>query len=83
MGIRLDWLLVDGARQAGARIVYPCDVLDIDWRADEARLDTTAGNLYARFVIAADGATGRLARFAGWPDKRIMASALEWKEKVS
>jgi geranylgeranyl reductase family protein len=82
MRAQFDWLLVEGARLAGARIVYPCDVLDIDWRADEARLDTTAGSLNARFVIAADGAMGRLARFGGWRDKRIMAPALEWEVTV-
>jgi geranylgeranyl reductase family protein len=82
MRARFDWLLVDAARLAGARIVYPCDVLGIGWRADEARLDTTAGSLYARFVIAADGATGRLARFGGWRDKRVMAPALEWEVTV-
>jgi geranylgeranyl reductase family protein len=82
MRARFDWLLVDAARQAGARIVYPCDVLGIGWRADEARLATTAGNLHARFVIAADGANGHLARFGGWRDKRIMAPALEWEVTV-
>ena len=29
MRARFDWLLVDAARRAGARIVYPCEVLGI------------------------------------------------------
>jgi len=82
MRAEFDWLLVDAARQAGARIVYPCEVRGITWCTDEARLDTTAGSLYARFVIAADGAAGHLARFGGFHDKRIMAPALEWEVTV-
>jgi geranylgeranyl reductase family protein len=82
MRARFDWILADAARLAGARIVYPCEVLGIGWCTDEARLDTTAGSLYARFVIAADGAAGRLARFGGFHDKRIMAPALEWEVTV-
>jgi flavin-dependent dehydrogenase len=78
MRARFDWISVDSARLAGARIVFPCEVLGISRCTDEARLDNTAGSLYARFVIAADGAAGRLARFAGFRDKRIMAPALEW-----
>lgn len=82
MRARFDWILVDSARLAGARIVYPCEVLGISWCTDGARLDTSAGSLYARFVIAADGAAGRLARFAGFRDKRVMAPALEWEVVV-
>jgi geranylgeranyl reductase family protein len=82
MRARFDWLLVDAARRAGARIVYPCEVIGLSRCADEARLDTTAGRLFARFVIAADGAAGRLARLAGLRDKRILAPALEWEVTV-
>jgi geranylgeranyl reductase family protein len=82
MRAQFDWILVDSARLAGARIVYPCEVLGINWCVDGARLDTTAGSLYARFVIAADGAAGHLARFAGFHDRRIMAPALEWEVTV-
>jgi geranylgeranyl reductase family protein len=82
MRAQFDWILVDAARLAGARIVYPCEVRGISWCTDEVCLDTTAGSLYARFVIAADGAAGRLARFGGFHDKRIMAPALEWEVSV-
>ncbi len=82
MRAQFDWLLVDAARLAGARIVYPCEVVGVRWHADHAVLDTTAGSLYARFVIAADGATGRLAHFGSWGDKPVLAPALEWEVTV-
>ncbi len=82
MRAQFDWLLVDAARQAGARVVYPCEVLDIAWRTDGSELDTRAGRLHARFVIAADGAAGRLARCGGWRDSRILAPALEYEVTV-
>jgi len=82
MRAQFDWLLVDAARQAGARLIYPCEVLDLAGRPNGVELDTAAGKLYARFVIAADGAAGRLARCGGWQDSRILAPALEYEVTV-
>jgi geranylgeranyl reductase family protein len=82
MRAQFDWLLVDGARRAGARVVYPCEVTDIDWRRDGVELHTPAGRLSARFVVAADGAAGHLARWGGWQDSRILAPALEYEVTV-
>ena len=82
MRAQFDWLLVNAARDARARIVYPCEVLDVAWQQDQAELATTSGPLLARFVIAADGAAGRLARCGGWRAHRDSAPALEYEVKV-
>ena len=42
-------------------------------------LDTDAGPVTAAFVIAADGATGEIARLAGWEDGRHLIPALEYE----
>lgn len=77
MRAQFDRLLVNAAREAGARIVYPCEVLDMVRRRDETELNTRAGRLLARFVIAADGAAGRLARCGGWQAHHNSVPALE------
>src|SRR5882672_3905039 len=46
------------------------------------RLDHDAGPVTAAFVIAADGATGELARLAGWQDGRQLIPALEYEVRV-
>jgi geranylgeranyl reductase family protein len=79
---RFDALLVKSAERVGAKVVMPCEVTGLDRRGDEVLLNTSAGVLSARFVVAADGARGRLACFDGWDDTRQMAPALEWEVSV-
>jgi flavin-dependent dehydrogenase len=75
--------LVKSAERAGAKVVAPCEVIDLERQGDEVLLNTSAGVLRARFVVAADGAKGRLARFDGWDDRREMVPALEWEVSVA
>src|SRR2546422_10884781 len=48
----------------------------------QVRLDTNTGPVTAAFVIAADGATGEVARLAGWGDGRHLIPALEYEARV-
>jgi flavin-dependent dehydrogenase len=49
---------------------------------DGVVLHTSAGIIRARYVVAADGATSRVARAAGWPSPARVAAALEWELSV-
>lgn len=79
-----DFALVPAAQTAGAEVQQACEVVDVAAPRDGAvALDTTKGPMRARFVLAADGATGLLARKSGWRDDRQMIPALECEVSVS
>ncbi|MDX1503966.1 MAG: FAD-dependent monooxygenase, partial [Thermoanaerobaculia bacterium] len=73
----LDRLLTEAATAAGASLLAPCRVLGVEAGSDRARLATTAGPLTASYLVAADGAAGQVARWAGLPDGRLLVPALE------
>ena len=79
---RLDQMLASAASAAGAVLRAPCTVSGVSLDPRRARLDTDAGPVTAAFVIAADGATGELARLAGWGDGRHLIPALEYEVHV-
>ncbi len=74
---KLDFLLVSAAKDAGAEVRSSCEVLNVVTHADGVELVTCKGSLLARFVVAADGATGVVARRAGPSDTRYLIPALE------
>src|SRR5439155_18014859 len=59
-----------------------------DWSSDVCSSDlaitkaAVTGPVTAAFVIAADGATGEVARLAGWGDGRHLIPALEYEARV-
>jgi flavin-dependent dehydrogenase len=61
----LDLALAEAARGAGATLEAPRAVERVEVAADHVTLDTSGGPLRARFLIAADGATGTVARADG------------------
>ena len=79
---RLDDALVRAAAAAGAQVRTPCRVTGVTCDAAQVRLDTDHGPVRAAFVVAADGATGDVARLAGWPDGRHLIPALEYEVRV-
>src|SRR5216117_389745 len=79
---RLDHLLASAAAAAGAALRAPCAVTGVSIEPRHVRLDTDAGPVTAALVIAADGATGELARLAGWGDGRHLIPALEYEVRV-
>ena len=79
---RLDHVLASAAAAAGAALRAPCAVTGVSIEPGHVRLDTDAGPLTAALVIAADGATGELARLAGWGDGRYLIPALEYEVRV-
>ena len=79
---RLDQVLASAAVAAGAALRAPCTVRGVSHGPREVRLETDTGPVTAAFVIAADGATGELARLAGWDDGRHLIPALEYEVRV-
>src|SRR3989454_371030 len=80
---RLDHVLASAAAAGGATLRAPCCVRGVSLGPRHVRLETDAGPVTAAFVIAADGATGELARFAGWGDGRHLIPALEYEVRVN
>ena len=79
---RLDHALALAAAAAGAELRAPCRATGVTHEAGHVRLDTEGGPIAARFLIAADGATGSVARLAGWGDGRRLIPALEYEVRV-
>jgi flavin-dependent dehydrogenase len=82
MRAQLDARLLRAAEQAGAQLWSPCAVERIRNQADGVYLDTACGPLWARFVIACDGAGSRMARQSGWTDQPPALPACEWEVYV-
>jgi len=77
MRSKLDHLLVLAAQKAGAKIRSGTKVHSFSLFKTHIELDTTAGLIPAKIVIAADGAASILARLAGWKDNRFLVPAME------
>jgi geranylgeranyl reductase family protein len=78
-----DFLLISAAIEAEAEIRSECKVLDVIIGADKVELVTSEGPLFARFVVAADGAMSITAMKAGWQETRHLIPALECEVFVS
>jgi geranylgeranyl reductase family protein len=79
---RLDQVLAGAAVEAGAELRAPCRVTAVRVEDRQVRLDSDVGAVTAALLIAADGATGTVARLAGWPDGRHLIPALEYEVGV-
>jgi geranylgeranyl reductase family protein len=77
-----DYFLTSAARDAGASIQSKCQVVDLEMSDEWVTLHTTNGQLRARFVIAADGATSLVARKAGWQKHQLIVRALEYEVTI-
>jgi geranylgeranyl reductase family protein len=73
----LDLALAEAARGAGAELRAPCAVGRVGLERGHVAIETSRGPLRARFLVAADGATGPTARAAGWTEPLVSAPAIE------
>ena len=73
----LDLALAETARAAGAALRAEHAVEAVGLAADHVVLETSRGAWRARFLVAADGATGSTARAAGWTTPLATVPALE------
>lgn len=74
---RFDAALLSAALKAGARVHSPCRVTGLRPGRQGVLVETSAGEAFCRFVVAADGAMGRTAAMAGWRRPCRVALAME------
>jgi geranylgeranyl reductase family protein len=82
MRSELDHALADAACRAGAEGLFGREVRALRRANDHVELGTNAGTVRAGIVIAADGATGRCAKLAGWTEALATIPALEAEVRV-
>ena len=79
---RFDHLLVQSAANSGTELLADTQVTGFKLVKSGAILQTTAGEIHARQVIAADGAGGSMARVIGLRESRHLIPALECEVTV-
>jgi len=72
-----DHFLIRQAQARGADLRDGTLVTGVTLEGDRARLATAAGEFVGRYLIAADGGRGPLARWLGFKQQRTLAGALE------
>lgn len=73
-----DQFLVQQAQNQGAELRDGTEVSGIQFKGDRWQVNTANGPLEARYLIAADGAKGPMAKWLGFSErKRRLAGALE------
>lgn len=73
-----DHFLVQQAQKQGAELRDNTEVTGIEFKSDHWQVNTANGPVNGRYVIAADGAKGSMAKWLGFKDrKRRFAGALE------
>ncbi|WP_439482539.1 NAD(P)/FAD-dependent oxidoreductase [Cyclobacterium plantarum] len=77
-----DALLVDHAREKGAQIMDKTQLNGLVPIENGLILQTSAGNIQCRYLIAADGALSPTAKMAGWGESRKLIPALEYEVTV-
>lgn len=78
-----DSLILEKAKSEGARVFEDEKVKSIESGEVEKIITTTKNTYRTKFVIAADGVLGRVARLSGWDeDTRYLIPALEVETEV-
>ncbi len=73
-----DHFLVQQAQKEGACVSDNTEVTGIEFKNDSWQVNTAKGLFTGRYLIAADGAKGTMAKWLGFKDrKRVLAAALE------
>jgi geranylgeranyl reductase family protein len=79
-----DHFLVKQAQQQGATVQEETTVTGLNWQSDHWQLQTESDLLQARYVVAADGAKGSMAKWLGFKERqRRLAAALEAEAPVA
>ncbi len=71
-----DYFLLKQAQQIGAELRDDTAVTGIEWKGDRWQVNTTTGNFEARYLIAADGAKGPMAKWLGFGDRQTRLGAV-------
>ncbi|MFO0698958.1 MAG: geranylgeranyl reductase family protein [Nitrospira sp.] len=79
---QFDFALLSAARTADAVVHEQCAVNDVVLQHDAVTVVTPLGDMKAKFVVAADGALGTVARKVGMADGRVLIPALEYEVRI-
>ncbi len=75
-----DYFLVKQAQSQGATVQDQTAVMGLEWVSDRWQVNTNNGSFEAKYLIAADGAKGSMARWLKFPERRSRpASTLDVK----
>jgi geranylgeranyl reductase family protein len=77
-----DGRMLEQALRAGARLIAPCELRELETGRNDLLVATSNGSLRTRYVVAADGASSRTARAAGWPENLRNIPAVESEVRV-
>jgi geranylgeranyl reductase family protein len=73
-----DHFLIQQAQKQGAELLESTEVMGIEFKGSHWQVNTANGPIEGRYLIAADGAKGSMAKWLGFKDrKRRMGGALE------
>ncbi len=73
-----DHFLIQQAQKQGAELRDHTEVTGIEFKTDYWQVNTANGPITGRYLIAADGAKGPMAKWLGFKErKRLLAAALE------
>lgn len=81
-----DNLIIEKAKEYGVTLLEDTEVKGLEFQEENTTtiIKTTAEDVLAKFVIAADGAYSPVAKMAGWKeDTRTLIPALEYEVEVS
>lgn len=79
-----DHYLIQQAQKLGAEVRDNAPVKSIAWKSDRWQVNTENDVLEAKYLIAADGAKGSMAKWLGFKErKRRMGAALEVEASVN
>lgn len=73
---RFDEYLMQQAQQAGAKLQDATAVTGIEFKGNYWQVNTTAGTLEAKYLIAADGAKGSMAKWLGFKERKTRMGAV-------
>ncbi|MBW4421745.1 MAG: geranylgeranyl reductase family protein [Myxacorys californica WJT36-NPBG1] len=71
-----DHFLIKQAQQLGAELRDNTAVTGIEFKGDHWQVNTTEGTLEARYLIAADGAKGPMAKWLGFKERKTRMGAV-------
>ncbi|HZG39044.1 MAG TPA: geranylgeranyl reductase family protein [Nodosilinea sp.] len=78
-----DYFIVQQAQKQGATLRDSTKVQGIENQGDHWQVNTSQGPVQGRFLIAADGARGSMAKWLGFPQRRYkLAAALEAEPRL-
>ena len=82
MRSQFDYAILSAAQTAGAAVHQRRPVEDVLFHRDFVTVATGTGSMSAKFIVAADGALGTVARKMGFADGRTLIPALEYEVTV-